>query len=183
MKQCRTVVGMDARQVHIESATLIQQIHELKNLNFIQGDVQQMQTAQLGIFDVVLAFGILYHVHDLVGALRNARALTGGVCLIETQVAPEMNGVVEWGSREWTREIRGCLALIDESPDLAAGTMESGMNSVSLVPSLNGLLFLLERAGFDRIEVLPPLPGTHEQHLRGERVMIAAYPAPSALRF
>jgi hypothetical protein len=175
LKGCRKVVGLDARLEHLENAALIQQAYGLENLKFVQGDVQDFNTSNLGIFDVVLLFGILYHVRDLIGTLRNARAVTGGVCLIETQIAPELPGRVEWGSREWTREIRGCLALIDESDDLEKGTMEAGLSSVSLVPSLNGLLFLLGFAGFERVEVLTPGPGAHEQHRRGERVMVAAF--------
>ena len=92
------------------------------------------------------------------------------------KVAPELEGILEWGSREWSREIRGCLAIIDETEDRGKGSQESGMTSVSFVPSLKGLLFLLGHAGFERAEVLQPGPDAHEQHLRGRRVMIAAFP-------
>jgi ubiquinone/menaquinone biosynthesis C-methylase UbiE len=171
---CRSVVGVDVRREHLDNAALIQRVYELENLKFVQGDIEKLDPA-LGVFDIVLVFGILYHVRDLIATLRNARAMTNGVCLIETQVAPELEGSLEWGSREWTREIRGCLALVDESEDRGKGTRESGMTSVSFVPSLKALLFLLGHAGFERVEILQPGPGAHEQHRRGKRVMVAAF--------
>jgi hypothetical protein len=176
LKGCRRVVGLDARREHLESAALIRQVHGLGNLTFVHGDVQRLDASTPGVFDVVLAFGILYHVHDLVGTIRNLRAVTGGVCLIETQVAPELDGSMEWGSQEWSKPIQGCLALVDEADDLDSGIKETGLSPVSLVPSLRGLLFMLERAGFERTAILEPGPDAHEQHRRGKRVMVAAFP-------
>ena len=180
LKGCRNVVGMDARREHLASADLIRQMYGLKNLSFVQGDVQQLQSSPPCVFDVVLMFGILYHVPDLIGALRNARAVTGGVCLIETQIAPELPGYTEWGSSEWTRKIHGCLALVDEADDIAAGNLEAGVSSMSMVPSLNALLYLLGRVGFEKFTMLDPGPDAHEQHRRGQRVMLAAYPRLSS---
>jgi len=179
LKGCLNVVGIDVRREHIESAELICRIYGLKNLKFVEGDVQQPQTS-LGVFDVVLLFGILYHVHDLVRTLQNARAVTGGVCLIETQIAPELSGHTEWGAKEWTKKIHGCLALVDEAGDIAAQNMEAGVSSISMVPSLNGLLYLLGRVGFPRFAILEPGPDAHDQHRRGQRVMVAAFPRRSS---
>jgi len=175
---CRNVIGVDVRREHLEHAALIQQVYKLENLKFVEGDIENLDSA-LGVFDIVLVFGILYHVRDLIATLRNVRAMTNGVCLIETQVAPELDGSLEWGAREWTRDIRGCLALVDETEDRGKGSPESGMTSVSLVPSLKGLLFLLGHAGFEKVEILHPGPSAHEQHLRGQRVMVAAYTGKS----
>ena len=179
LKGCRNVVGVDVRREHIDSAELIRRIYGLKNLKYVEGDVQQLQTSSLGVFDVVLLFGILYHVHDLVRTLQNARAVTGGVCLIETQIAPELSGHTEWGAKEWTKTIHGCLALVDEGDDIAARNMEAGVSTISMVPSLNGLLYLLGRVGFEKFEILEPGPDAHDQHRRGQRVMVAAFPRRS----
>jgi len=176
LQGCRNVVGVDVRRKHLDSAALIQQVHKLENLKFVQGDIEK-RDASLGVFEIVLVFGILYHVHDLIGTLRNARDMTRGVCLIETQIAPELTGgSLEWGAREWTREIRGCLALIDETDDLAKGSKETGVTSFSAVPSLKSLFFLLGRSGFGRVEIITPGPHSHEQHQRSRRVMLAAFP-------
>ena len=54
--------------------------------------------------------GLLYHVENPVGALRLARALTRRACVIETQVTPNMTGVVDWGAytfqRQWSAASR-----------------------------------------------------------------------------
>jgi len=178
LRGCRQVIGVDIRREHLDRAAEMKHIHALRNLEFVQGDVEILD-AGLGRFHVVLVFGLLYHVRDLLATLRNARAMTKGVCIIETQLAPELEGSVEWGAQEWTREIRGCLALVDETEDRGKGSGESSMTSVSFVPSLKALLFLLGHAGFEKFEILQPGPGVHEQHRRGSRVMVAATPGNS----
>ena len=175
MKGSRRVAGVDVRSEHLEHAGWIQAIHNQQNLQFIQGNIENLDPS-LGTFDIVLAFGILYHVQDLARTLRNIRAVTGGVCVIETQVAPELDCELEWGAREWTRQIRGCLALVDETEDVAKGSRETGSASYAAVPSLKGLYFLLGRSGFNRVELLPPGPDSHEQHVRSRRVMLVAFP-------
>jgi SAM-dependent methyltransferase len=168
------VLGIDARAEHVEHAGWIGRAFGLSALSFQRGDLLALDPAALGAFDVVLLFGVLYHLPDPVGALRSARELTRGVCLIETQVAPEAEGVIEWGSVEFEMPVRGCLAIVDESGELARGNREASVSEFSLVPSLEGLLFLLRAAGFARSKVLDPPPGAYEQHARGRRVMVAA---------
>jgi SAM-dependent methyltransferase len=50
------------------------------------GDVQQMDLASLGAFDVVHCFGLLYHLDSPVAALRRMEAACGDVLLLETMV-------------------------------------------------------------------------------------------------
>jgi tRNA (mo5U34)-methyltransferase len=47
-------------------------------------DFMSMDLAGLGAFDVVLYFGVLYHMVDPVSALRRLRQVTAGVAVIET---------------------------------------------------------------------------------------------------
>lgn len=48
--------------------------------------VEDLPSADLGLFDVVLFLGVLYHATDPLGYLKNVRAVTGGVAIIETHV-------------------------------------------------------------------------------------------------
>lgn len=50
------------------------------------GDVQSMDLAALGTFDVVHCFGLLYHLDSPVAALRRMEAACGDVLLLETMV-------------------------------------------------------------------------------------------------
>lgn len=175
LKGCREVVGVDARPEHVEHAELIRAAYALDNLSFRVGDVQTLTAQQLGRFDVTLLFGILYHLEETVRVLRLAQATTEHVCLIETQVAPNMTGQIDWGSYRYTKEMVGCLAIVDEADELAAENQEANLTRISLVPSLPALLWLLKAVGFKSGEVVAPPAGAYEQLAAGKRVVVAAY--------
>lgn len=134
-----------------------------------------MEAAELGSFDVTLMFGILYHLENVVGALRLAKALTNKICLIETQVTPNLTGVTDWGSYRFSKEIVGCLAIIDETNELDSNNPEANITPITLVPSLQGLLWLLKAVGFRHSRVIIPPPDAYEQIAYGKRVVLAAY--------
>jgi SAM-dependent methyltransferase len=175
LRGCREVVGIDARSEHIAHANLIREAFAHENLRFAVGDIQKLDANDLGRFDATLLFGILYHLENIVGVLRLAHAITKSVCLIETQIAPNMSGVTDWGSEKFHKQIVGCLAIVDESGELAGGNMEANTTAISLFPSLPGLLWLLKAVGFAHSEVLPPPAGAYEQLASGKRVIVAAY--------
>ncbi len=50
------------------------------------GDIQTMDAAALGRFDVVHCFGLLYHLDSPVAALRRIESVCDGVLLLETMV-------------------------------------------------------------------------------------------------
>jgi tRNA (mo5U34)-methyltransferase len=53
----------------------------------VVGDFMTMDLAQLGHFDVVFFLGVLYHMEDLLGAVKRLRSVTcpGGLAIIETE--------------------------------------------------------------------------------------------------
>jgi tRNA (mo5U34)-methyltransferase len=174
LRGCRQVLGIDARQDNVAHATLIRDLHGLENLDFRIGNVLELTGSELGEFDVVLMFGLLYHVPDIIGVLKLARAVTRGICLIETQVAPELSAEVEWGAKDWKKPIEGCFAIVDETTELSIENREASLEATSLVPSRKALTYLLPRLGFAQVEVLTPPADANEQLARGCRVMIAA---------
>jgi len=172
--RCKEVVGIDARAENIAGATLLRDVFGYRNLQFRRADIQSLTAAEVGRFDVSLLFGILYHLENVVGVLRLAQAVTRRLCLIETQVAPNLTGVTDWGSHRITKEIVGCLAIVDESDDLPMNTV-TNTTAITLFPSLPGLLHLLRAVGFARTEVLAPAADAYEQIASGKRVIVAAY--------
>ena len=50
----------------------------------VVGDFTTMDLDQLGTFDVVFYFGVLYHMVDPIGALKRVKQVTGGLAVIET---------------------------------------------------------------------------------------------------
>jgi tRNA (mo5U34)-methyltransferase len=170
---CIEVLGIDAREENVAHATLMRDLHGLKNLSFRCEKVLELTTAAFGQFDIVLIFGLLYHTPDIVSVLKNACALTKGICLIETQLAPELPAEIEWGAKESKKQVQGCFAIVDETQELTAGIREAGLGSICLVPSQRALMYLLPQIGFAKVEVLVPPPDGYEQLARGMRMMIA----------
>lgn len=172
----KKVVGVDARSEHIENANLIKEVYGHHNLSFQTGDIQTLKGEELGKFDVTLLFGILYHLENVVGALRLAQSITGKVCLMETQIVPNMTGVIDWGSYKFNKDIVGCLGIIDETTESDGNrNKESNLTPITLVPSLPGLLWLLKAVGFSRSVVLEPPADAYEQLSSKKRVIVAAY--------
>src|SRR5688572_28173403 len=89
------VLGVDARADHVADATLAAEACGATRVRFEQRDVHALDAPRDGRFDLVLCLGLIYHLENPVGALRIARALTadGGLCIIETQIAPGQSGV------------------------------------------------------------------------------------------
>ena len=174
-KKCKEVVGIDARSEHIEQAKLIGEAFALENLSFSVGDIQKLVAQELGCFDVTLLFGILYHLENPIGVLRLAQAITRRVCLIETQVAPNLSGIVDWGSYKFTKEIVGSLAIVDESDELSSENKEANISTITLLPSVPALMWLLKAVGFKHSTIITPPSEAYEQLASGKRVVVAAY--------
>jgi len=166
------VVGVDARRVHIADATLIREAYDLRNLEFIHGNVLALDPSTLGLFDVVLCFGLLYHVDDPIGLLRLCRRLCKGICLIKTQVGPNVTGEIDWGSSRWSQRIVGSFSLIAE-PD--TDNPKAGISGISLVPSPEALLWTMNAVGFGRVSFVQTPEDAYEQHASGKRVMAVGH--------
>ncbi len=164
------VDAVDVRQEHVDDVNLLRQIYALDNLHTRCVNVFDLEDATG--HDLVLMFGLLYHLENPVGALRRARALTGDACLIETQVVPHLSGMVDWGSYEYVRPLKGCFGIIDEIDETHAP--EASVTGVCLAPSTEGLLWLLRAVGFRQAQVLPVPDDGYEQLRHGKRIMVAA---------
>ena len=169
---CRRVVAIDARDDHLADTALMAEAYGLGNLTTAQADIDTLDTALHGTFDVALMLGLLYHIENPVGALRRARSLTRDALVVETQVTPNMTGIIDWGSQMYQRDIVGSFGLVDEMEH--TGDTESSVHGICVVPSYEALVWLLRAVGFARVErVLPPV-GAYEQMRSGKRVMVIA---------
>ena len=118
----------------------------------MQGDIHEQSPDQVGQFDVVLMLGLLYHLENPVGALRVCRSLCKDLCIIETQIVPGMTGFVDYGSYQYVRPLKGSFGIIDEVDDTHGP--EASVTGISLVPSLDALMWILEKVGFSSASVL-----------------------------
>ncbi len=169
----RRVTGIDARQEHIDDARLICRALQHDNIEFAQRDVFSLSPEQDGQFDTVLMFGLLYHLENPVGALRVAKSLCKKVCLVETQVGPHISGQLDWGHYEFVKPMMGSFTVIDESHETHGPEMST--LGICLAPSTQTLIWIMQKIGFDRVELLTPPEGAYEQIRFGKRVMVAGY--------
>jgi len=174
-KGVRETLGLDVREISLRKARFITETLGLSNLEFRQGNCEEIDPVVTGSYELCLFLGILYHLENPMLALRKIAAVTTEMCVVETQVADEVEGSTEWGARAWTRPYQGILALIDESGEFNAENRETGATPLVTCPSPKALEAMLKHAGFKRIEFIAPPPDAYEQHARGKRVVCAAY--------
>ena len=74
------------------------------------------------------------------------------------------------------------LRLTDVAADLTAiknllipDIVAWGVAAIGLGLTASAVLWIMRRAGFSRVEVLPPTPDACEQLARGQRVIVAGY--------
>jgi SAM-dependent methyltransferase len=153
------VTAFDGRGQNIEEA---RQRHP--GVKFYVGDVEDPAVQQLGKFDFVLCFGLMYHLENPMRAFRNLHALTEKLLLVESITTPEEEAV---------------LHLRDE-PEIE----DQGMHSLGAYPSEGALWKMAYRAGFAHVARLARLPD-HENFRpvpgrRRVRSMMAASMTPPA---
>lgn len=166
------VTCVEQREQHVADSRLIAKALGHGDMQFIHSDIFDLDTETLGTFDVVLMLGLLYHLENPVGALRLARRLCRDLFVIETQVVPGMNGMVDFGSYRFVRPLKGSFGLIDELDETHAP--EAGATGICLVPSLEALTWLMDKVGFRDVTVLRPPADAYEQLRYGKRVMVSA---------
>ena len=168
------VTGVDGREENLSRARFIAEAMGI-DVKYRLGRVETLAADQGRKYALTLFLGVLYHVEDPMLCLRQVAAVTDNMCIVETQVVDEVEGVAEWGARDWQRPYQGILALIDETGEFDAGVRETGMTPMATCPSPKALRFMLHQAGFRRVEQIPPHEGAYEQHARGKRVVYAAW--------
>ncbi len=166
---CGEVLALDARPEHVADATLMRDALALPQVRPALCDVHQASAARFGQHDLVLCFGLLYHLENPVGALRVARDLCRGVCLVETQVVPNLSGPVDWGSYRFVKPLQGVFGIIDETYETHGPEMST--TGICLAPSVEALLWLMEKVGFQDVRLIAPPDDAYEQHRFGKRVM------------
>ncbi|MCF6300501.1 MAG: class I SAM-dependent methyltransferase [Proteobacteria bacterium] len=168
------VTGLEARQDHVDDANLIAKGMQLEELfQAKKVDVHDVMPEKYGRFDVVLMLGLIYHLENPVGAIRTAHSLTKDVCLIETQVAPNLSGQLDWGNHQFVKPMKGSFAIIDETHEVHGPEMST--TGICLAPSIEALVWIMQAVGFKNVQVIEPPKDAYEQHKFKKRVMVAGY--------
>jgi SAM-dependent methyltransferase len=138
----KKVIGIDARQEEaIDRANLIKDYFEIKNISFECRDISRINYCEnfpKG-FDLVLMYGLLYHLSDPIETLHRIGKITKRVIAIQTFLS---------GSKGPILYLRG----EDTSK------VSSGVTPITCNPSQSTIVKMLHHAGFSLVLRVCPFP-------------------------
>jgi len=148
------VCGFDGRAENVTEAR-----RRFPRIPFEQGDIENRTILQLGRFDLVLCFGLLYHLENPVLAIRNLRGLTEKCLLLESMCLPEEKPSM----------------LLREEPN----QRDQSLTDVAFYPSEGSLVKMLYRASFKMVYRLIAQPDHDDfretaEHARRRTVLLAS---------
>ena len=169
------VVAIDIRDVNVRRARLLRDHYGLDRLRIEQGNVYDLRPDDLGQFDVVLMLGLIYHLENPIGAIRTARALTRGVCLLETQLTRQQEPIrTGWGiPDEFTDEPASWAARFEAPEEQDTQPLAAFGGVISLVPNAAAVTQAMTVAGLTDVEQLAAKAGHDPQYLSGDRGVFA----------
>ena len=151
------VRALDGRSDNVDEAR-----HRHPATTFTVHNIEDLAVRALGASDLVLCFGLLYHLENPFVAVRNLSALTGKIALIETVVVP---GVVPGA------------AIVEE-----VHAEDQALAYIALVPSFLALVKILYQAGYSGVHTASVPPDHSDFHptwtRRRKRVMFLAAKVP-----
>jgi SAM-dependent methyltransferase len=154
------VTATDARAENIAEAR-----SRNPGIDFHVADAEDPLLAALGTFDLVVCFGLLYHLENPFRAVRNLRALTGKLLILQSMSVPDEQPF---------------FFLLDEPEG-----EDQSLRAVSCYPSEGAMIKMSYRAGFPHVYRFRELPD-HEDfrttvgRTRARTVIAASVPALSS---
>ncbi len=129
------------------------------DIPFEWADIQDRSILELGKFDLVLCFGLLYHLENPLAAIRNLRELTGKCLLLESMCVPDEKPSM----------------LLREEPR----EEDQSLTDIAYYPSEDSLIKMLYRAHFGFVYRVVPLPDHDDfrdtgEHRRKRTVLFAS---------
>jgi FkbM family methyltransferase len=148
------VCGFDGRAENVAEAC-----RRFPQIPFAEADIQDRAIVELGSFDLVFCFGLLYHLENPVLAIRHLRVLTEKCLLLESMCLPEEKSSM----------------LLREEPRQE----DQGLTDLACYPSEGSLVKMLYRAGFSVVYRVMPLPDHDDfrdtpDHLQRRTILLAS---------
>lgn len=167
------VLGFDARPELVEKANFIKEFHGWSNVRFLVDDIANLSPVRYGTFDLTLCLGLLYHLENPMDALRRIRAVTKGLCVIDTQVLRYDSTVMACqGCKENVFETRSVIGILEEK-DYEVNPCAS-VTGLGFVPNRAALFTMLRYAGFSKSIQLTPPENCFEQYATFDRIIVVA---------
>ncbi len=131
----KSVLGVEASEKNVEQAHFIRELIGLDGLEFEVGNAYDISKDRYGEFDVVLYFGLLYHLEHPVLALERLADVTREVALVDSTILKNRGSF--------------CRVAADRPHK------QNYSNRLRMVPSRTAVARMLRHAGFDQVLVVP----------------------------
>ena len=154
----KRVVALEGREANLRKARFIQELLEIRNVEFLQANLEHSDLTAFGRFDAVFCCGLLYHLPEPWKLLAQLPA-----------VAPRLFIWTQYAADEEARDLSGGLRgkiHIEGGPDEPL----SGMSSTATWLTLDSLREVLKASGYQKIDVIHNDPA----HANGPAVTIGA---------
>lgn len=169
-----TVRGTDIRECNIQRAQAVQEIlgYDPSRLVFVVEDFLENRDGPES-YDLTLFLGLLYHLDNPMGALRNLARITRKHCFIETQLTRRGEPIISgWGQTGVELTLSASLAIHQETDE--AGNNLASLGSLSFIPNAEAVQLMLFAAGFSYVEQVAVCPGMNPQYLANDRGVFVA---------
>jgi SAM-dependent methyltransferase len=140
------VLAAEARAANIVRAKFVQELLEVRNVEFVEMNLENAELTAFGKFDAVFCSGVLYHLPEPWKLVAEIRRVTSKL-FVWTHYVPEADADFVVG------ELRG-----QEHLEGGPNEPRSGMSPKSLWLTLPSIIKLLKAAGFDSVRILANTP-------------------------
>jgi SAM-dependent methyltransferase len=161
------VVGIDVDPHYIRQAEFIRDALGYTNVSYRVARLEDLEVAEVGSFDVIFLFGILYHLADPIGALARISTLARDMIVVDTSLLRfrYVDKLVKWPL--WRMKV--VPAMIESDHDVTTGRWRTAA-SAQFYPNRVAVSALLRFAGFDEVELLHPTsPNLEPRYYQGKR--------------
>lgn len=140
------VLGIDIVDHYLNQARFVKRALELENVQFQKLRIENLDPNDVGTFDLVFCFDILWHFENPMLALRRLASVTRGLIVIETHVTD----TPEWeGSPLWFMNL---IPPYEEGTVLMATGRWRTEQMCQFTPTAQAVMVTLEYLGFDRVK-------------------------------
>jgi SAM-dependent methyltransferase len=152
------VVAAEGREMNLRKARFVQELLQIRNVDFVQANLEHADLAAFGKFDAVFCCGLLYHLPDPWKLLEQLPAIAPAL-FIWTHYAAEAE------ARDVASGLRGKIHHEGGHDEPL-----SGMSPTATWLTLESLLSVLKASGYAKAEVLHDDP----THANGPAASIGA---------
>jgi hypothetical protein len=154
----KRILALEGREKNLQKARFLQEVLQVRNVEFAQANLEHVELARFGTFDAVFCCGLLYHLPEPWQLLKQLPAIAP-VLFLWTIYAPDAE------AQDLGNGLRGKIHA-EGGPDEPL----SGLSPTATWLTLDSLRTLLASYGYKRIEVLDDNPA----HANGAVLTIGA---------